>query len=192
MTRRTTANQRGDVMLVIVIALAIALVSAIGFIVWQNVNNNNDVEREEEVSRQINKEAPVLDEEVLEFPAWGVEMPLSDGTPKLTLKRISNLSTGDAYSIAIDEEGCSGSLGSVYRVSKGDRNTDDRSPASDKGKTYGELAEESQYNYALVDEYVYYFSWSMAPSCDDEHSYAEDDFDHKLFSEQVSQMRKTE
>ncbi len=192
MTRRTAANQRGNVMLVIVIVLAIALVSAIGFIVWQNVSDKKTPDSKEEISQQINKNVSASDEDLLVFPAWGVEMPLPDGTPALAFENERSSSTGDWYSIVIDAEGCDGSLGSVYRVSKNDRNTDDRSPASDKGKTYGELAEENQYNYALVDEYVYYFQWSMAPSCDNEHSYAEDGFDHRLFSEQVAQMRKTE
>lgn len=156
-------TSRGSAHAVIIIVLVIALVGVLGFVFWQNFIQKSESTSEtqkQQTTSNVN-ESQSKQEKTLVLSRWGVEIPLTDETARLTAEARDN----DYYEIKVPESVLFSDTAKTGTQVVGTVGRTDISNDSDKldaegtaGKTLRQAIKDGDVEGVIVDDYAYTFA----------------------------------
>lgn len=149
MTGRKRLSYRGDVTVVVLVILAVALLGAVGYIVWKNVSDNGaDIGTVSSSSEKI--EEPVESGKLV-FTEWGAEVPLPESSAAYEVHDddfFSESEPGDPrerYRVRVNINDCLAAAAQVSLMGKHDEVIPDGGYVHDASTgtvTWGDLMDE--------------------------------------------------
>lgn len=173
-------HNRGEATTVVIVVLVLIVLTALGWIFWQNFIHKETTKTETDLiivdksKDGVKKdETPVASESVLSLSKYGVEIPLGGVTTKYTAV-YETYDGGDHYEIRTQIGGC-GTVGTGAIVREGKTGeTTPYKPGEMRGdwsnRTWGDLAADSRYSdrFVVVDGEVYSYIHPQNVMCDGE------------------------